>query len=344
MSAVGRVAGRVLLAGAAAVAAQAAVRAISRSAAGPHLERVNHRGRTVSLAAGPALAVSASVGAAAGAGSGPVALAALTAGLTGGATGLYDDIAGQRPDQRTAKGFHGHLAALREGRVTSGMVKVAGIGAASLIAAALLESSRDGRSSGGRSIGAAGRVVDTVLTAGVIAGSANLTNLLDLRPGRALKAGLAVGAPLAAGPAGALVAGPVGAAAGLLRDDLTEQVMLGDSGANALGALLGLTVARRTGRLGRAAVLAGLAALTLASERISFTKVIAATPVLRDLDGWGRLPAEPPPVHRDDIAGPAGGNGHRPGTGGAGSTPAGRAPATGTADPERTERDAPTDG
>ena len=52
--------------------------------------------------------------------------------------GLYDDVVGARPEQKAAKGFAGHLAALREGRVTAGLVKVVGVGAAGLGAAALL--------------------------------------------------------------------------------------------------------------------------------------------------------------------------------------------------------------
>jgi hypothetical protein len=70
--------------------------------------------------------------------------------------------------------------------------------------------------------------------------------------------------------------------------DLDEQLMLGDAGANALGALLGVGLAARTGPAGRAATLAALAALTVASEKVSFTKVIASTPGLRELDALGR--------------------------------------------------------
>ncbi|MBT8225975.1 MAG: hypothetical protein HKP61_08650, partial [Dactylosporangium sp.] len=66
--------------------------------------------------------------------------------------------------------------------------------------------------------------------------------------------------------------------------------MLGDGGANALGALLGTALVVRTGRLGRAATLAGIVGLTMASEKISFTKVIAETPMLRQLDALGRRP------------------------------------------------------
>ncbi len=77
-------------------------------------------------------------------------------------------------------------------------------------------------------------------------------------------------------------------AAALLPADLGEQVMLGDAGANALGALLGVALAARTGTAGRAMLLGALAGLTAASERVSFTKVIEGTPGLRELDALGR--------------------------------------------------------
>lgn len=271
-----------VLATAGTLTARAALRAARALPGAAALERTNFRGHPVTLAAGPALAVGAAASAAAGARSLPTAGAALVAGLGSGAVGFYDDLVGGRPEH-TAKGFKGHLGALREGRVTSGLVKIAGVGAAALAASALLAADRQGR-------GRLGAAVDVALGAGVIAGTANLFNLLDLRPGRAIKAGAIVAAPLAAGPAGGLVAGPLGAAAGILPDDLDEQVMLGDAGANAFGALLGVALAARTGPAGRAALLAGLAGLTAASERVSFTQVIARTPVLREIDALGRRP------------------------------------------------------
>lgn len=297
-----RIAGRLALAGAGAVLAQATLRALMASPAGPGLDRTNHRGRTLSLASGPALAVAAATTAAVGAASAPVAVAALTAGLGAGAVGLYDDMAGVDADQKATKGFRGHLSALRQGRVTSGMVKIGGIGVAGLAASVLLS-----RGTGpGRGVGPRrsrlGGAAHVLLGAGVIAGMANLVNLFDLRPGRALKVGLLVGAPLAVGPAAGLVAGPLGAAGVLLPDDLDERVMLGDSGANALGAILGLAIAARSGPLTRGVLLAGIAGLTLASERISFTKVIARTPALNAVDMWGRRPVgDVPPV--DPVVG-----------------------------------------
>jgi UDP-N-acetylmuramyl pentapeptide phosphotransferase/UDP-N-acetylglucosamine-1-phosphate transferase len=237
------------------------------------LERTNFRGRPVTLAGGPALAVGASVGAIAGAGDARVATAAAVAGLGSGAVGLYDDLVGGRPEH-TAKGFRGHLTALREGRVTSGLVKIAGVGASALLASALLPRKR---------------AVDVLLGAGVIAGAANLVNLLDLRPGRAIKAGLILGTPLSA--RSGVASGALGAAGALLPADLNEEIMLGDAGANALGALLGTAFVARAGTAGRLAALAGLVALTAASEKVSFTQVIQRTPGLRELDELGRLKA-----------------------------------------------------
>ncbi|MFC3502012.1 hypothetical protein ACFOOK_13715 [Micromonospora krabiensis] len=284
-----RILGRLLAVGAGVAAARYALREVRTSPAGPALERTNFRGRTVSLAAGPALAVGASGAAALGAPGVASGAAVLVAGVGAGAVGLYDDVVGARPEQKTAKGFAGHLAALREGRVTAGLVKIVGVGAAGLGAAALLAA--DPRVAGHRRRqrqGAFGRGVDVLLGAGVVAGTANLINLLDLRPGRALKSGLLLGAPLTGGTHGGLAAGAVGAAAGLLPEDLGEEVMLGDSGANALGAVLGVALAARTGPVGRAGTLAVLAALTAASEKVSFTQVIQRTPGLRELDALGR--------------------------------------------------------
>lgn len=221
-------------------------------------ERTNFRGVTVSSVAGPALALGL-----AAAGPAPYAVAALGAG----ACGLYDDVAGLRAQERGAKGLRGHVGALRRGQVTGGAVKVVGIGATGLVASALL---------GPRP------VVDVLLDAAVVAGAANALNLLDLRPGRALKAGLATAA-VTRQPAPGL------AAAVLLPADLGERTMLGDTGANALGAVLGLGYAARTPQRGRRArALLGLVALTAASEAVSFSRVLDAVPPLRLLDRLGR--------------------------------------------------------
>jgi UDP-GlcNAc:undecaprenyl-phosphate GlcNAc-1-phosphate transferase len=277
----------------AAAVARAAYTALTQSVPGgaARWARTNHRGEPVTLLEGPAAALAGAAAAAAAPGIPARSRAALVAAATGAAAfGGYDDIAGSG-DRR---GFRGHLGALAHGEVTTGAVKIGGIGATGVAAAAL-----DG-----------GPAVDVVLNSALIAGSANLLNLFDLRPGRALKVALVAGIPLGIGslvrppgnrPAGsrrsAVSAGAAGAAAvigagaALLPADLGEQAMLGDAGANALGAVLGTAAAAGLSRRARIAMLAGITGLTAASEVVSFTKVIQRTPPLHWLDMLGRRPA-----------------------------------------------------
>jgi len=251
--------------------------------------RTNHRGEPVTLLEGPAVAAGAIAGvlaqgvqAALAAPSGPAgspgsaawrrAAAMVLGGAGAAAFGAYDDLAGSG-DRR---GFRGHIGALRHGEVTTGAVKLGGIGATGLATAAL----------------AGGSPADVVINAGLVAGGANLLNLFDLRPGRAIKVAAASGALLGAAGQDS-VAAPLGAALALLPEDLGERAMLGDAGANALGAMLGASAAGLS-RPARIALLAGIAGLTAASEKVSFTKVIARTPALNWLDMLGRRPAPQP--------------------------------------------------
>lgn len=269
-------------AGLGALAARAGLAAAARVAAGPAgapWARTNHAGRPVTLLGGPVLAAAATGAAVLGAPAGQRAAAALV-GAAAGVVGAYDDHAGARPEQAGDKGLAGHLAALRAGRVSAGAVKVAGIGAAAAGAGLLT-----------RRGGGLPALVDGALTAGLVAVTANLLNLLDLRPGRAGKVAVALAGGTLGGPVGGLSAGALGATLGVLPADLAERVMLGDCGANAAGALLGLRLAALPGRASRAALLGVLTALTLASEKVSFTRVIESTPGLRELDRFGRRPA-----------------------------------------------------
>ncbi len=251
--------------------------AATRRAGAPPVRRwlrTNHAGAPVTLLEGPvavgALLAGCLVEHRLGARPARV-LATALAGAGAGVVGAYDDLAG---DSR-ARGFRGHLAALRRGRVTSGTVKIVGVGLSGLAAAVVL----------GRDRGAVG-LVDLAVDTALVAGTANLVNLLDLRPGRAAKVVVLLAAPLT-GAAGA--AGPaLGAAVGSLPADLGARSMLGDCGANSLGATVATAAAGTLGRPARVLALAGVVALNVASERVSFTAVIARTPVLAWLDGLGR--------------------------------------------------------
>ena len=117
----------------------------------------------------------------------------------------------------------------------------------------------------------------------VVALAANALNQLDTRPGRALKAFLA-GAALVRGPAKSYL--PI--AVLLAPYDLREMTMLGDAGANALGALLGYgSVGKLTAR-GQILSIAALAGLTAVGEARSLGDLIERTPVLSRLDRLGR--------------------------------------------------------
>ena len=264
----------------------------------PVWSRTNHRGEPVTLLAGPALAIGGIAATVTGSASPRNRLAAVLAGAGAAAFGGYDDLAGDR----SATGFRGHLGALGRGQVTTGAVKFAGIGATAVAAALVAE-----RPCGSRSAGPA----DLLLGAGLVAGGANLVNLFDLRPGRAVKAAVLGAGVLAVVPGGAAAATPaLSAAVALLPDDLGERAMLGDAGANALGAMLGVAAATTLPRRGQAATLAAIVALTAASEFVSFTEVIERTGPLRWLDLLGRRPAE-----QAASAGqqPEGGRGRDPG-------------------------------
>lgn len=235
-------------------------------------ERSNHAGDAVTLWEGAAFAKGAAVGALVG-GSPAGALAA----VGGAAFGALDDHYGDG----SSRGLRGHLGALTRGEVTTGAVKIAGIGATGL-GCALLTDRRPAP------VGARSGLATTLVGAAVVAGAANLVNLLDLRPGRALKATIVVALPLLPGPGGPSGAAALGGALGVIGPDLRGESMLGDTGANAAGAMLGVAAIERLGVRGRLLTLTVLTALTLASERVSFTQVIESTPVLREIDRWGR--------------------------------------------------------
>lgn len=245
----------------------------------PLFTRQNYRGREVPTAGGVAavVAVAAVAGghalfASRGLAPGVAATVVAVAGF--GLLGALDDLAGD--DDR--KGFRGHLAALVGGRLTTGGLKLAGGLAVAACAVGML--------------GDRARPVDVL----VVAAAANLGNLFDRAPGRVAKVaviafGALVGIGGSAEVAGAALA--TGAVVGLFPFDLRERLMLGDAGANAAGAALGLGAVMAAETTAAAAVtLAVLVALNLASEFVSFSRVIAAVGPLRWLDRAGRAKVE----------------------------------------------------
>ncbi|HQV92810.1 MAG TPA: hypothetical protein PLA46_14585, partial [Phycicoccus sp.] len=77
-------------------------------------QRVNHAGRSVTLLEGPAEVIGLALG------SSVAGVAPVVAALGAGALGALDDLVGDP----SSKGLRGHLRAAREGRITTGLVKV----------------------------------------------------------------------------------------------------------------------------------------------------------------------------------------------------------------------------
>ena len=184
--------------------------------------------------------------------------------------GLLDDRRGDEPD----RGLAGHLRAAAGGRLTGGVVKLVAGGAVGLGAGALV-------ASGWRALGV-----------GIaVALAANLVNLTDRAPGRAAKVFLLLaGVAAVAGDPRWLVgaSGLVGACLACMGPDLGARAMLGDAGANPLGAVAGLGLALAVDGAGLVLLLAVLSGMNLVSERYSFSRGIDRVGWLRALDRLGR--------------------------------------------------------
>jgi hypothetical protein len=191
--------------------------------------------------------------------------------LLAGIVGYVDDVRGGAE----ARGFRGHIGALIQGRVTTGAIKVFALGGGAVALGLLMF----------------GVSAEAVFAAFLVAGCVNLANLLDLRPGRAIKflsvpiLALLFLAPVVASLAVLPILGGVFA---LFYFDLRGRIMLGDAGAAVLGAVPGYLVASCGPGLVwwvAAVVILGLTAL---AEVSSISRWIEEVDLLRKFDLWGR--------------------------------------------------------
>jgi UDP-N-acetylmuramyl pentapeptide phosphotransferase/UDP-N-acetylglucosamine-1-phosphate transferase len=186
--------------------------------------------------------------------------------------GLMDDLLGAGGP----RGLRGHGAAVLRGSLSTGALKAAGaLGLALLVL-------------GDRGLGHG----EYLLAVFVLVGATHLFNLLDLRPGRAIKVLVALGAGLAAGtwslrPAAALglLLAPL-LVVGL--HDLRERAMLGDTGSSLAGALAGLWLVLALGATGQAVALGVILVVIAYGELRSISALVERIPVLRTLDQLGR--------------------------------------------------------
>jgi UDP-GlcNAc:undecaprenyl-phosphate GlcNAc-1-phosphate transferase len=196
------------------------------------------------------------------------------------ALGLIDDtLADSRSDEAgrpVHRGWRGHGAAVLRGELSTGALKAAGSLGLALFTMSYLGLS-DSR---------------WLLAAAVLVLATNVFNLLDLRPGRSTKAFVLLGAGLGIGSVDVRPLWSLGlfAAPALLAGlyDLRERAMLGDTGANLLGALAGLWLVLALSGTGQLVALALLAVVTLYGEMRSISELVERVPGLRELDSWGR--------------------------------------------------------
>lgn len=190
--------------------------------------------------------------------------------------GMVDDLLAG-----ASRGWRGHGRALLAGRFNTGAFKAVGSLALALFVLPDM-----------RTLG------DYLLAVALLVLTTNLFNLLDLRPGRSVKAFALLGAGLALGawhgrhvwdtiPLWAV--GPFAApilVAGLY--DLRERTMLGDTGANLIGGVAGVWMVLALDTTGQLIALAIVLALTVLGEFRSLNTLIERTPLLRDIDSLGR--------------------------------------------------------
>ena len=191
--------------------------------------------------------------------------------------GFLDDSLGQGAHAGAPRGWRGHARAILEGRLSTGAIKAIG----ALALAAYVVSGR-----GLESFEFLADVALLILTT-------NLFNLLDLRPGRAEKALLLLGAGLCLGAWSGepvellgIFAGPVIVGAWFT---LRERAMLGDTGSNLIGAIAGVWLLTTLDESARLIALGVVVALTIYGELRSISNAIESIPPLRSLDSLGRV-------------------------------------------------------
>lgn len=195
--------------------------------------------------------------------------------------GTIDDLVGTPAiegnlGRRDPRGWRGHAKAVLRGGFSTGAMKAVGaLGLAAYAVGVLVAD--DG---------------EYLLGIALVVLTTNVFNLLDLRPGRALKVffvlifGLTLGA-WTVGPVWAFGV-LIGSLPLLFRYDLGELGMLGDAGSNALGAIAGLWMVLVLSPLAQGIALALVVLVTLYGEFRSISELIDRTPVLRFLDSTGR--------------------------------------------------------
>lgn len=185
--------------------------------------------------------------------------------------GIIDDIIGNRD----SSGFKGHFKALFRGRLTTGAFKALFGGFVAVFV----------------SVSVSKDILDIVLNTLLIALSANFFNLMDLRPGRAIKvyfASCMMLMPLLPEPVRLLAAGSISPVAAYFARDIKARAMMGDVGSNAIGVSVGVIMVFGLEGHCKVAALAILLFIHILAEKYSITRIIEKNRLLDYIDKIGR--------------------------------------------------------
>lgn len=185
--------------------------------------------------------------------------------------GVLDDIIGNRD----VSGLKGHFRSLLKGSLTTGGFKALFGGFVGIII----------------SIAVSKNIGDIIINTLIIALSTNLMNLLDLRPGRAIKVYLTISTVLfltLTGYVKSLILLIVPNVLAYFNYDLKARAMMGDTGSNVLGISIGMLVIMGYSMKVRIGWLVFLVLIHILTEKYSLTKIIEKNKFLNFIDKLGR--------------------------------------------------------
>jgi len=189
--------------------------------------------------------------------------------------GFIDDAVGDT----AIKGIKGHIGELIRGRISTGVVKLVMSALLGLFITAYYHK----------------RLIAWGIYALLFSLLVNFINLMDLRPGRAIKAFLLVAIALVilGGFSNVWMLIPVMAALPFyMKGEMEEKYMLGDAGANLLGGIAGLYAVKSITLVTAAIMSVLLLSIHAIAEYCSLSKFIESIPALRFIDQLWRVKAD----------------------------------------------------
>ena len=185
--------------------------------------------------------------------------------------GVLDDIIGNRD----VSWLKGHFISLFKGNLTTGGFKAVFGGLIGILISIVVSKN----------------ILDIIINTLIIALSTNLMNLLDLRPGRAIKVYLVIIISIFITLTGYIKVLPLLILPNVIayfNYDLKAKAMMGDTGSNVLGISIGILMILGYSFNVRVSWLVFLILIHLLTEKYSLTKIIENNKILNFIDKLGR--------------------------------------------------------